>query len=264
MFGRYFNDHIVLSILLIGPEGAAIFAPLVFRKEGIEGVWRRVCLAIFVSVVATAAAVAVALFGKPALHRTGIELGAVAAFGGFISIYVGATVFGLDFLKPFRMHREEASTNGETSKLRVPEARGMATPIAGKQGIIAVVRDLFRDFMRVAVLVFPTSVGPAYIAWLFMQAGSAPVISLMTVIVVSMLVALVAMLVVLLPWKKWIVTLLKKLHLRWMATVLDKLHFGWMATVLEKAGAIIFILFGIGTFVEGIVQLVLSALQAAS
>jgi small neutral amino acid transporter SnatA (MarC family) len=235
--GGYFSDHFIQSLLLIGPEGAAIFSLLVFRKVGIEGVWRRVRLATFTIVAATAAAVAVALVGKPILMHIGITLGAVSILGGAISIKTGAEVFRIDFLKPFRVQREEgASASSEAIGREMPKARE-ATSVAKKWSIMAAARGLFRDFVQVGVpLVFPTSVGPAYTAWLFTQAGHAPVFALMAVIVCSMVVTLLAMLLVLLSG--------------------EKLLPAWVETTLEKFGAVIFVLFGIGTLIEGIMQMV--------
>jgi small neutral amino acid transporter SnatA (MarC family) len=145
MFGSYFNNHFIQSLFLIGPEGAAIFSLLVFRKEGIEGTGRRVNLAIVTIIAATAAAMGVALFGKPVLTHMGITLGAVAILGGFISTNTGVGVFHLDFLQPFRMQSEKKGSS-EVITFQITGKGGQAiqveVPLPAEHDVASVVSAL--------------------------------------------------------------------------------------------------------------------------
>jgi small neutral amino acid transporter SnatA (MarC family) len=215
-----FATLLVISILLVGPEGAAIFSLLVFQEQGILGRMRRLTLAVVVVVIATVAALALALFGSNALEHMGIALGAVGILGGIVSVKTGLEPLKIDLLKPFRMEDDKEKKRTEVAM----EPRGW-------------LRRLTNDLTKVFVpIVFPTSVGPAYIAWLVNPTAAGkpqhpPLAMLVTVIFITMLVILLVMVVSLLIGEKMP---------------------DWLGNALARVGGIIFILFGIGTFFGGL------------
>jgi small neutral amino acid transporter SnatA (MarC family) len=217
-----FATLLIISILLVGPEGAAIFSLLVFQEQGILGRMRRLILAVVTVAIATVAALMLALFGSTTLKHMGIALGAVGILGGVVSVKTGLEPLKIDLLKPFRM--QEANEEKENGNKIASEPRGW-------------LRRLANDLTKVFVpIVFPTSVGPAYIAWLVNPTAAGkplhpPLALLVTAIFITMLVTLFAMTVSLLIGEKMP---------------------GWLGNTLARVGGTIFILFGIGTFLGGL------------
>jgi small neutral amino acid transporter SnatA (MarC family) len=217
-----FATLLIISILLVGPEGAAIFSLLIFQEQGILGRMRRLTLAVVTVAIATVAALALAVFGSTTLEHMGIALGAVGILGGIVSVKTGLEPLKIDLLKPFRM--QEANEEKKNGNKIAPEPRGW-------------LRRLANDLTKVFVpIVFPTSVGPAYIAWLVNPTAAGkplhpPLALLVTVIFITMLVTLFAMTVALLIGEKMP---------------------DWLGNTLARVGGTIFVLFGIGTFFGGL------------
>lgn len=253
-----FKTLLVISILLVGPEGAAIFGLLVFEEKKIEGRMRRLVLAVVTVAIATVASLALTLFGSTALDHMGIALGAVGILGGIVSMKVGLEPLKIDLLKPFRKEDDKEKKRAEIAAALLV---GLTNPTADVSSLLTALvkmqeaneergngnkieseprgwlRRLANDLTKVFVpIVFPTSVGPAYIAWLVNPTAAGKPLHpslamLVPVIFITMLVTLFAMTVALLIGEKMP---------------------DWLGNFLARVGGTIFVLFGIGTFFGGL------------
>jgi small neutral amino acid transporter SnatA (MarC family) len=258
-----FATLLVISILLVGPEGAAIFGLLIFEEKKIEGRVRRLALAVVTAAIAAVASLALALFGSTALEHMGIALGAVGILGGIVSVKTGLEPLKIDLLKPFRREDDKEKKRTEIVTRRsvwliTPTAGGGLLAQSAQVEVITEVeeaneeeknenesapephgwlRRLVNDLAKVFVpIVFPTSVGPAYIAWLVNPTAAgkplhAPLALLVTAILITMLVTLSAMTV---------------------AVLIGEKMPDWLGNFLARIGGIIFVLFGVGTFFGGL------------
>lgn len=258
-----FAKLLTMSILLVGPEGAAIFGLLVFKEKKIEGRGRQLALAVVTVAIATVASLVIALFGSIALKYMGIALGAVDILGGIVSVKTGLEPLKIDLLKPFRREDDKEKKQAwivarRSVWLITPTAGGgLLAQSAQVEGITEVeeankeeknengsapephgwLRRLVNDLPKVFVpIVFPTSVGPAYIAWLVNPTSSGKplhpsVVLLVTATLVTMLVTLSAMTV---------------------AVLIGKKMPDWLENFLARVGGTFFVLFGIGTFFGGL------------
>ncbi|GHO99043.1 hypothetical protein KSF_090910 [Reticulibacter mediterranei] len=259
-----FATLLTISILLVGPEGAAIFGLLVFQEHGIVGRMRRLALAIVTITIATVAALALAFFGSTALEHMGIALGAVGILGGVVSVKTGLEPLKIDLLKPFRMEDDRQKMQTEivaellarlvnstadassllTTLVKTQEPNEEKETDKEKDNGAEIepkprgwLRRLSNDLAKIFVpIIFPTSVGPAYIAWLVNPTAAGkplnvPLAMLVMAIFITMLVTLLAMMVALLFGEKMP---------------------GWLEKFLVRVGGTVFVLFGIGTFFGGL------------
>ncbi len=199
---QYVNSQLVHSLLLVGPEGAAIFLLLVLQARSIAiRSWRAFGLACLTGVAAMLTAIAVVFVGPTLLKHMGVSLASVRALGGLICLQTGGQIFGIDLLRPFR--RQDTSEGvTEIEVTSVSETFEENSRRKERPSFRVRMRRLPTELAVVFVpLVFPTTVGTAYVTWLLGQSGGehpVPASYLVVVIVLTMAMTLLAMFVAIL------------------------------------------------------------------
>lgn len=198
---HFVSGNIATSLLLVGPEGAAIFLIQVLQKRNITvRSWHAVRLAIITAIAATIVSIAIVFVGTTVLHHSGISMAAVRLLGGLICINAGLSMFGIDLLHPFKASaEEEEETEIEVTRVEGPvsfqksEDVEKSTESSFKVRMRRIPNELAVVFVP---LVFPTTVGTAYVTWLLNQMGDkhpAPKMGLILVIVITMFITLLSM-----------------------------------------------------------------------